>query len=123
MNYVIKGSSRCGKTLLANMIAQRLVGYSKFSTDNLIKAFVSAMPEAEINRENGKGMKECFPKFLLNLLNNTKKRDNNLDIHYVLEGADISDEILEEFNKQDDVTVICMGKPGLTKEEYFKEIR
>ena len=45
MNYIIKGTSRCGKTMLANMIAQKLVGYSKFSTDNFIGAFMNSMPE------------------------------------------------------------------------------
>ena len=30
-------------------------------------------------------------------------------------------EILEEFNKQEDVTVICLGKPSLSRDEYFKE--
>ena len=123
MNYVIRGTSRCGKTMLANMIAQKLVGYNKFSTDNFIGAFMESMPKTEINHSSGKGMKKLFPSFLLSLFNNTKKKDNKLDLFYVLEGVDISDEILEEFNKQDDVTVICLGKPSLSREEYFKEVR
>ena len=123
MNYIIRGTSRCGKTMLANMIVQKLVGYNKFSTDNFIGAFHSAMPETEINHSSGKGMKKLFPSFLLSLFNNTKRKDNKLDLFYVLEGVDISDEILEEFNKQEDVTVICLGKPSLTRDEYFKEVR
>ena len=123
MNYVIRGTSRCGKTMLANLIAQKLIGYSKFSTDNFIGAFMSAMPETEINHSRGKGMEKLFPNFLLSLINNTKKKDNKLDIFYVLEGVDISDEILAEFDKQEDVTVICLGKPSLTREEYFNEVR
>ena len=123
MNYIIRGTSRCGKTMLANLIAQKLVGYNKFSTDNFIGAFMNSMPETEINHSSGKGMKKLFPKFLLSLFNNTKKKDNKLDLYYVLEGVDISDKILEEFNKQDDVTIICLGKPRLSREEYFKEVR
>ena len=123
MNYIIRGTSRCGKTMLANMIAQKLVGYNKFSTDNFIGAFMNAMPETEINHRSGQGMKKLFPSFLLSLLNNTKKKDNKLDLFYVLEGGDIADEIIEEFNKQEDVTVIFLGKPQLTREEYFKEVR
>lgn len=123
MNYIIRGTSRCGKTMLANRIVQELVGYNKFSTDNFIGAFMSAMPKTKINHSSGKGMKKLFPNFLLSLFNNTKKRDNKLDLYYVLEGVDISDEILEEFNKQEDVTIICLGKPRLTREEYFKEVR
>ena len=123
MNYIIRGTSRCGKTMLANMITQKLVGYNKLSTDNFIGAFHKVMPELEINHNSGKGMKKIFPEFLLSYINSTKKKDNKLDLYYVLEGVDISDEILEEFNKQDDVTVICLSKPSLTREEYFKEVR
>lgn len=123
MNYIIKGTSRCGKTMLTNLIVQKLVGYNKFSTDNFIGAFVSAMPELEINHERGKGMKKLFPEFLKSLLNNSKTKDNKLGLYYVLEGVDISEEVLEEFDKHDDVTIICLGKPQLTREEYFKQVR
>ena len=123
MNYIIKGTSRCGKTMLTNLIVQKLVGYNKFSTDNFIGAFMSAMPELEINHSSGNGMKKLFPKFLSSLINNTKKKDNKLDLYYVLEGVDISEELLEEFDAQDDVTVICLGKPNLSREEYFNQVR
>ena len=123
MNYIIKGTSRCGKTMLTNLIVQKLVGYNKFSTDNFIGAFMASMPQTEINHSSGKGMKKLFPEFLKHLMNNTKKKDNKLDLYYVLEGVDITEELLEEFNKQDDVTIICLGKPQLTREEYFKEVR
>lgn len=123
MNYIIKGTSRCGKTMLTNMIVQKLVGYNKFSTDNFIGAFKFAMPQTEINHDGGEGMKELFPNFLKALFNNTKRKDNKLGLYYVLEGVDISKELLEEFNKQDDVTIICLGKPSLTREEYFKQVR
>ena len=123
MNYVIRGTSRCGKTMLTNLIVQKLVGYNKFSTDNFIGAFHETMPEMGINHESGKGMKKAFPEFLKVLIDNTKAKDNKLDLFYCLEGVDISDELLEHFNKQDDVTVICLGKPRLSREEYFAEVR
>ena len=123
MNYIVRGTSRCGKTMLANMVVQKLVGYNKLSTDNFIGAFNSTMPKLEINHSSGKGMKKTFPEFLKNLLDNSKKKDNKLDLYYILEGVDISDELLEYFHKQPDTTIICLGKPQLTREEYFAQVR
>ena len=123
MNYIIRGTSRCGKTMLANMIVQKLVGYNKLSTDNFIGAFNSTMPELQINHSSGKGMEKLFPEFLKHLLDNLKKKDNKLNLYYVLEGVDISDELLEYYNNQPDTTVICLGKPQLTREEYFTQVR
>lgn len=123
MNYIIRGTSRCGKTMLANMVVQKLVGYNKLSTDNFIGAFNSSMPKLEINHSSGKGMKQLFPEFLKNLLDNSKKKDNKLDLFYILEGVDISDELLEYYNYQPDTTIICLGKPQLSREEYFTQVR
>ena len=123
MNYIIRGTSRCGKTMLANMITQNLVGYNKLSTDNFIGAFNKSMPDVEINHNNGSGMKDLFPNFLFELFNSSKLKDNKLNIYYVLEGVDISNELLEKFNQQDDVTIICLAKPSLTRNEYFNEVR
>lgn len=123
MNYIVRGTSRCGKTMLANMVVQQLVGYNKLSTDNFIGAFHSSMPSLDINHSSGKGMKKKFPEFLKNLFDNSKKKDNKLDLFYILEGVDISDELLEYFHSQPDTTVICLGKPRLTREEYFTQVR
>ena len=30
---------------------------------------------------------------------------------------------MEEFNSREDTTVICLGKPSLPRDEYFKEVR
>ena len=109
--------------MLTNLIVQKLVGYNKFSTDNFIGAFVDAMPETEINHNSGKGMRKLFPKFLSSLLEYSKNKDNKIGLYYVLEGVDITEEVLEEFDKHDDVTIICLGKPSLSREEYFKQVR
>lgn len=123
MNYIIKGTSRCGKTMLTNLIVQNLVGYNKLSTDNLIGAFNKCMPKLEINHNSGKGMKELFPAFVKNLVMNSKEKDNKIGLFYVLEGVDISNDLLEFFNNQTDFVVICLGKPQLSREEYFKQVR
>jgi len=123
MNYIIKGTSRCGKTMLTNLIVQQLVGYNKLSTDILIGTFNKVMPNEKINHENGKGMTKTFPEFLKSLIVSCKRKDNKLGLYYVLEGVDIADDLLEDFNNMPDVTVICLGKPSLTREEYFKEVR
>ena len=75
MNYIIKGTSRCGKTMLTNLIVQKLVGYNKFSTDNFIGAFYSSMPQLKINHESGDGMKELFPNFLKSLPSLTYRQE------------------------------------------------
>ena len=123
MNYVIKGTSRCGKTMLTNLIVQKLVGYNKLSTDTLIETFNKVMPREDINHEQGKGMNKKFPDFLRDLYVSCKKKDNKIGLFYVLEGVDIVDELLEEFDSMPDVTVICLGKPSLSREEYFSEVR
>ena len=54
MNYIVRGTSRCGKTMLANMVVQKLDGYNKLLTDNFIGAFYSSMPSMDINHNGGK---------------------------------------------------------------------
>ena len=44
-------------------------------------------------------------------------------MYYILEGVDISDELLEYFHNQPYTTIICLGKPQLTREEYFTQVR
>lgn len=78
MNYIIKGTSRCGKTMLTNLIVQKLVGYNKLSTDTLIQVFDRVMPNEKINHERGKGMNEKFPAFLKDLFLSSIKKITNL---------------------------------------------
>lgn len=85
--------------------------------------FDKVFPNEKINHESGKGMDKKFPVFLRELIISSIRKDNKLGLYYVLEGVDIADDLLEEFNNMSDVTVICLGKPSLTRDEYFKEVR
>ena len=78
MNYIIKGTSRCGKTMLTNLIVQKLVGYNKLSTDTLIQVFDRVMLNEKINHERGEGMNEKFLAFLKDLFLSSIKKITNL---------------------------------------------
>lgn len=49
MNYIIAGTSRCGKTMLVNKIVKELNGFSKLSIDNIIDSFEKTIPQVNIN--------------------------------------------------------------------------
>lgn len=123
MNYLIKGTSRCGKTMLANMIVKNLKCYDKICVDTMIGTFNSVLPELEINHEGGIGTKTILPKFLKTYISNAKRKDGKLGLYYVMEGVDISNEIQAELSSGGDVKVICLGKASISVDEYFKEVR
>ena len=52
----------------------------------------------DINHNSGKGMNEKFPNFLKNLFDNSKKKDNKLNLFSILEWVDIYDDFLEYYH-------------------------
>ncbi len=123
MNYIIAGTSRCGKTMLTNKIVKELNGFSKISIDNIIGAFEHSIPEANINFKNGKGNKNYLPKFIDNFIIGAMDKDNDIGLYYVLEGDGLSFSKLLELNKHKDIKLIILGKSSISVKEYFDEIR
>lgn len=123
MNYIIAGTSRCGKTMITNKIVKELNGFSKISIDNMISAFDHTLPQLDINFKDGKGNKEFLPKFLDNFLIGAMDKDNDIGLYYVLEGDGLSFTKLLELNKHKNIELIVLGKASISLQEYFDEIR
>lgn len=121
MNLVIFGESRCGKSTLANMICREIAGVRRISLDFVIMTFEKIFPELGINFSRSEKSRTQLSNFIreyFNILVNTKSVEHNL-----IEGGGLSDELLIELNQKDNVKVICIGKPQITSDEFFKEIR
>lgn len=123
MNYIIAGTSRCGKTMLTNKIIKELNGYSKISIDNIIGVFEHTLPQAKINFKNGIGNKKILPNFIDNFLVGAMDKDNDMGLYYVLEGDGLPFSKLLELNKHRDIKLIILGKPNISLQEYYDEIR
>ncbi len=119
MNLIIFGESRCGKTTLANLICCSSVGYSKISCDYLIMALKNALPEAGIDFSN----KEKFSKFLEAYLGALFNKEDACAISYVVEGGSLTYDLILKLKELSNTKVICVGKPDLTPEDFFDEIR
>ena len=62
-NLVILGASRAGKTTLAREINKKYPNYHILSGDSIRNAFQETLPQNEINKYDGKGMREDFSRF------------------------------------------------------------
>lgn len=123
MNYIIAGTSRCGKTMLTNKIVKELNGFSKISIDTMIGAFKHTIPQVDINFENGQGNKDYLPKFIEDFFYGAMDKDNNIGLYYVIEGDGLPFSKLLELNKHEDIELIILGKTTISIKEYFDEIR
>ena len=121
MNLVIMGKSRCGKTMLTNLICSNLKGYSKISLDYLVMTFKKVF--ADLNLEYYKNKENQFTQFVEEYFSNCIHKDNNCGIHYVLEGADLPKETISRLKGMKDTKVIFLGKTKLEPKEFFEEIR
>lgn len=122
MNYIIAGTSRCGKTMLTNKIVKELNGFSKISVDNIISAFGNLL-QLEINFKDGKGNKKFLPKFVDDFLIGAMDKDNDMGLYYVLEGDGLPFSKLLELNRHKDIELIILEKSSISLQEYFDEIR
>jgi hypothetical protein len=115
------GKSRCGKSMLANSICSKLVGYSKISLDYLVMAFKKVF--GDLNLEYYKDKENKFTQFIETYFDNCIYKDNNCGIHYVLEGADFPKETILKLKNMKNTKVIFLGKTNISAEEFFYEIR
>lgn len=123
MNYIIAGTSRSGKTMLANKICRNLKGFSKISIDNIIGAFEHTIPQVNINFKGGCGNQILLSDFIDKFLIGAMDKDNDIGLNYVLEGDGIHFSKLLELNKNKNIKIIILGKPSLSVQEYVDEIR
>lgn len=121
MNLIIMGKSRCGKSMLANLICSNMVGYSKISLDNLVMTFKKVF--GELNLEYYKDKENQYTQFVETYFDNCIYKDNNCGIYYVLEGADLPKETILRLKQFKNTKVIFLGKPQLSPQDFFDEIR
>lgn len=121
MNIVIMGKSRCGKSMLANMICSKIAGYSKISLDYLVMTFKKVFGDLDLDYYKGKESK--FTQFVEAYFGNCIHKDNACGINYVLEGADLPKETILRLKNMKNTKVIFLGKTQISPQEFFEEIR
>ena len=121
MNLVIMGKSRSGKTTLANLICNSLIGYNKISLDYLVMTFKQAF--GDLNLEFYKNKENQFTQFVEKYFYNCIYKDNACGLFYVLEGADLPTETILRLKKLNNTKVIFLGKTKLSVQDFFNEIR
>ena len=123
MNLLILGTSRCGKTMLSNMISSEIVGYSKIPIDALKETFKEVFPSLNIDFSKGDGNTKDFPLFLERYFDRCIYKDNKNGMFYLIEGAGIPKEEVLKFKNKPNTKIIFLGKTQLSPVEYFKQIR
>jgi hypothetical protein len=113
------GTSRSGKTILTNMIASQIVGYSKISTDALRMTFKQTLPQTEIDFSKGKGNSQDFPNFLECYFDICTHNDNKHKMYHIIEGTPLPEEYVLRFAQKPNTKVIYLGKPSLMPKQFF----
>lgn len=119
MNLIIMGNSRSGKTMLARQIGLNFKGVSIISMDHLVLTFKKIFPKLKIDYY---GKEETiFTNFIEEYLNVCSYK--NFKLHRIFEGACMPISVIERFKANPENKVIFLGKPNLTPQEFFDEIR
>lgn len=123
-NIIIYGTSRSGKTTLAEKINKKLL-YNMFSIDSLVSAFQESFPELKINHFSRDGsVVKNLNKFLWMYINTssskTKRRRN---INFVFEGSyfDIED-LTNPYYKEKFVIIVLLSIYN-SPTEYFEILK
>lgn len=120
MNLIIMGESRCGKTMLANLLCTTITGCSLISIDPLVMTFKKVFPD--LNLEYYKRKENKFYEFLEEYFDNCTHNKSS-SMHYVLEGACLPYSSILRLKEKPNVKVIFLGKAELTPLKFFDEIR
>ncbi len=107
-NIIIGGTTRAGKTTLANLIVKKLK-YSKCENDTIVNAFDKVFPELGITHKGGQKAEEIFKPFLFEVLNGFCRDLKYGNIVTVFPGSQFSPEAINEYEKKDKYIVIFLG--------------
>lgn len=121
MLYVISGSSRAGKSLIAKKLSEQ-IGISYFSIDWLIMGFTNGIPEYgihdmlfpdEIAERSWSFLKAIFENMIWG------------DVNYIIEGEAILPELIIELLKKypDKIKVCFLGYTNVAAAQKVKEIK
>lgn len=123
MNILLMGPSRVGKTMLSNMIASKIKGYGKISVDALKLAFKDCFPELGVGFNNEDVNVKQFPDFVEKYFDISIYKDNDNGVFYLIDGGRLPNEVALRFKDKPNTLVVFVGKPNISVENYFKQIR
>lgn len=121
-NILIYGSSRSGKTTLANLLKYKLM-YSVISLDNIVSGLDKGFPILKIDRDNRDGtcvniLKPFIESYIKSLFGvNQKLKKYN----YIVEGAFFDIDILKKYKNDSVILVLITGYS--TPMQLFNSIR
>lgn len=121
-NLVILGASRAGKTTLAREICKVYPNYHVINGDSIRSAFEKTLPQNNINKYNGNGMKEDFAKFCGCFFRNEINRNKEY-FNYIFDSCDVSVENAMKYFLNDDTVIIFLGYPNINKNDALNNFR
>lgn len=121
-NIIIGGTTRAGKTTLANLIVGKLK-YSKCESDTIVNAFDKVFPELGITHKGGEKAKAVYKPFLYEILNGFCRDLKYGGIVTVFPGAQFSPETIDNYPKKDKYIVIFLGVNAESPKALFDKIR
>ena len=123
MNILLMGPSRFGKTMISNMIASKLKGYSKISVDALKLSFKECFPDLGIGFNKEQVNVKQFPDFVEKFFDISTHKDNNNGMFYIIDGGGLPNEVALRFKNKPNTLVIFLGKSKISVQKHFKQIR
>ncbi len=121
-NLVILGASRAGKTTLARKICEIYPNYHLINGDSIRSAFQKTLPQNNINKYNGAGMKDDFAKFCASYFRNQINRNKDY-FNYIFDSCDVSVENALKYFQNDDSIIIFLGYADIGEKEAFDNYR
>lgn len=121
-NIAIFGSSRAGKSTLTRMINEIYPIYHIISGDSIRDAFQYELPQNEINKYGGQGMKEDYARFCASLFRNQSKRNKEY-FNYIFDSCDVSVVNALKYFKDDNTIILFLGYSKITPEEALLNYR
>lgn len=121
-NLIILGASRAGKTTLARKICEIYSNYHLINGDSIRNAFQETLPQNNINKYNGTGMKDDFAKFCASYFRNQINRNKGY-FNYIFDSCDISVENAVKYFKNNDSIIIFLGYESINEKEALKNYR
>ena len=121
-NLIILGASRAGKTTLARKICEIYSNYHLINGDSMRNAFQETLPQNNINKYNGTGMKDDFAKFCASYFRNQINRNKGY-FNYIFDSCDISVENAVKYFKNNDSIIIFLGYESINEKEALKNYR
>lgn len=117
-NILLLGASRCGKSTIGSQLARSLKGYSYFTTDHVLEALDLIYPD----KKGGQDI-DLISGLRWALFDREKYFNNRRGIFYVWEGGGLSYDYVEKFLDCEDVVIAYVGKPNMTIQQHFDEVR